>query len=120
VEIIKDELNVKDVLFKSGDGLLQVKLDATVTPSLKREGMAREVIRVVQNARKKAGLNVDDRIDLSLSTTDKSLRQAVEEHKDSIASETLSAKLTFDRTFEYEETTSVDSASLTVSLQARK
>jgi isoleucyl-tRNA synthetase len=82
-EILKEELNVKEV--KIGD----MALDLTVTPELKREGLMREVIRFVQNARKDAGLNVDDRISLSLTTQDSDLQKAIEEHLEEIKSETL-------------------------------
>ena len=49
----------------------------------------REVIRQVQNARKTTGLNVDDRIELVLSTKDTELEKAINEYKAEIAKETL-------------------------------
>lgn len=113
VEIIIEELNVKEVVGTS-DG---VKLDLEMTPKLKREGMMREVIRFVQSERKKAGLNVDDRIRLGLSTTDEELRKAIDEHKDTIASETLANELVFQETLKHEASVAVDGASLTVSLE---
>ncbi len=61
-QIIADEVNVKEV--KHGDKL---SLDKTLTPELREEGHAREIIRAVQAARKHAGLRQDDRIKLSLS-----------------------------------------------------
>jgi len=113
VPVILEELNVKELK----DGGDQVVLDLRVTPALKREGMMREVIRNVQNARKQAGLNVDDRIELSLSTTDDELRKAIEEHGDTIAAETLATSLVFDETLAFEVVCTVDAAPLTVSLQ---
>jgi isoleucyl-tRNA synthetase len=81
--ILQEELNVKSV--KTG----KFKLDLDITPELRREGMMREVIRQVQNARKTTGLNVDDRIELVLSTKDTELEKAINEYKAEIAKETL-------------------------------
>jgi isoleucyl-tRNA synthetase len=83
-EVLKEEVNVKDV--QPGKVL---ELDLTVTPALAQEGMMREVIRNVQSARKKASLNVDDRIELSLGTDDKLLKEAIEKHEATIGAETL-------------------------------
>jgi isoleucyl-tRNA synthetase len=85
-EILTEELNVKEV--KIGD----MALDLNVTPELKREGLMREVVRYVQNARKDAGLNVDDRIELALTTQDTDLQKSIEEHLEEIKSETLAEK----------------------------
>lgn len=82
--ILLDELNIKAV--KAGK---EVAIDEKITPELKREGLMREVIRHVQSARKAAGLNVDDRIALSLVTTDPQLQRALKEHDEVIKAETL-------------------------------
>ncbi len=73
-----------------GDGV--VVLDTTVSPELAAEGLANDVIRVVQQARREAGLDVTDRIDLILEATPETTR-AVQAHQDFIAAETLATSL---------------------------
>ncbi len=74
------------------DGGTQVLIDARLTDALKREGMARDVIRQVQDLRKTAGLQMEDRIELHLGTESDALRKAIEEHRDYIAAETLTVR----------------------------
>ena len=62
-EIMKDEMNVKAI--EKGPVII---FDERITPELKREGQSRELIRAIQDLRKKSGLNPDDVITLSLST----------------------------------------------------
>ena len=66
-----------------------VGLDITITPELRREGLAREVIRLVQEARKNDGLDVTDRISLRWSASDPDLVAALSEHARLIAGEVL-------------------------------
>ena len=130
--IIAEELNVKNVINSpvaagygvSGlvEGLVflpfggsSIALNKTITPELKREGLMREVIRHVQSARKKAGLQVDDRIMLHLATNDEQLRQALTEYADTIASETL-ATMKQPSDVLYQTTATVDGAELQISL----
>ena len=99
VDIARDELNVKSVEAVTGSELdipevstqPSVVYDLNITPELKREGLMREIVRHVQSARKKAGLQVDDRIILQLTTNDDQLRQAINEHRATIAAETLAS-----------------------------
>ncbi|MFA6306697.1 MAG: isoleucine--tRNA ligase [Patescibacteria group bacterium] len=65
VELIKDELNVKNVVSEYGDGNIEVKIDTTLTPELKLEGLKREIVRMVNSMRKNAGLTIKDKIVLS-------------------------------------------------------
>jgi isoleucyl-tRNA synthetase len=71
-----------------------VVLNTAVTPELAAEGLARDLIRVVQQARRDAGLDVSDRIALVVSASD-GVRQAVETHRDFVAGETLATEVTF-------------------------
>ena len=101
VDIARDELNVKTVEVFTGSELdspeasaqPSVVYDLTITPELKREGLMREIIRHVQSARKKAGLQVDDRIELGITSSDTEITQAVDMFADTIKSETLAVKL---------------------------
>jgi isoleucyl-tRNA synthetase len=73
------------------DRKTQVSLDARITPELAREGLAREVVRHVQNCRKDAGLEMEDRIVLNLGAEGR-LAEAIQAHRDYIAAETLVAQ----------------------------
>ena len=63
----------------------QASLDTRVTPDLRAEGLAREVVRFVQDARKEAGLDVADKIALKLDAADAELTAAIETHRATIA-----------------------------------
>ena len=152
-QIMAEELNVKEIRWvehvdeyladdDATEGVVKpeswVEIDKTITPELKREGLMREVIRHVQSARKKAGLQVDDRIVLHLavgaepasasqpatsgqaqpaSDAAAQLRQALAEHADTIASETL-ATMAPEQPGDalYHTTAMVDGAELQMSL----
>lgn len=102
-DIIAEELNVKEVEWTESDGVV---LDATLTTDLKDEGAARDIIRAVQSARKKAGFNVEDRIELSFMTDSAPLKRAFTTYKDLIFAETLTlAEL--KASAEYEEQVSL-------------
>ncbi len=137
-QIMKEELNVKEVkhVYDVKGKIFGVEIDKTITPELKREGLMREVIRHVQSARKKAGLQVDDRIVLHLAVGAEptsqpaapsqaqpaddaaaQLRQALAEHADTIASETLATTAPqHPADALYHTTAMVDGAELQVSL----
>jgi isoleucyl-tRNA synthetase len=71
------------------DGGETVALEVTITPELRREGLAREVVRLIQDERKNAGLDVSDRISLWWDTADAELGAALTEHGQMIAGEVL-------------------------------
>ena len=97
IDIAKDELNVKSVETvtdsESEPAQPSVVYDLAITPELKREGLMREIVRHVQSARKQAGLQIDDRIVLSISSDDSEISQAVDAFADVIKAETLAVEL---------------------------
>ena len=138
-DMIKEELNVKEikpiegkienpvengyhiilttewnVAVRLSQTQLLMRLNKTIIPELKREGLMREVIRHVQSARKKADLQVDDRITLQLTTHDEQLRQAIDEYAEVIAAETLA---TFGQSDAYSTTVAIEGAELQITLQ---
>ena len=89
VELTQDVLEGWGV---ASDGGVTVALDLELTPELRREGIARELVRLVQEARRTAGLDVADRIVLGVATSGPVL-EALREHADAIGGETLAVEL---------------------------
>ena len=98
-----------------------VVLDTEVSPELAREGLARDIMRAVQQARRDAGLHVSDRIELNIKTTG-DVAEAIAEHCDYIASQTLTSKFTHgndesDTAEMYETTVSIEDTSVKLRLR---
>jgi len=96
-----------------------VALKVDLDQELLREGAAREVVHAIQIARKGAGLQVEDRIELTLFGDD-ALLEAVREHADYVSGETLAASLTFDGTRaegQHTETARIDGSELGIALR---
>ncbi|WP_432251983.1 isoleucine--tRNA ligase [Streptomyces sp. HNM1019] len=73
----------------ASDAGATVALDLEITPELRRAGLARDVIRLIQEARKNSGLDVADRIALRWQSADEELRRALADHAELIADEVL-------------------------------
>lgn len=89
----------KDGLKVLNEGTLTVGLDSKITDELKKEGYVRDLVRGIQNLRKESGLNVTDRICLSVSGDD-NLKASYEMFKDFIDSETLASSSEFAASLE--------------------
>lgn len=95
LEIIKDELNVKEVVSDQKLEAGTVVLDTEITPALLDEGIIREFMRAIQDRRKETGYNPEDRPTLALSTDETGLRLATE-YKSEIMKKTGLADLVID------------------------
>ena len=105
-QIIMEEVNVKSV--EHGEALV---LDKTLTPELLEEGKIRELIRFVQAARKKAELNVDDRIKLMVSM------EVPEAYREMLMNEVLAEELVHEGNFAYDEIVKVQGENVVISLE---
>lgn len=79
----------------TSEGRITVALDITLTDELKSEGIARELINRIQNFRKESGLEVMDRIKLTIDANDV-VKSAIESNKDYICNEVLALEIGFD------------------------
>lgn len=114
-DILAEELNVKEVEF----GTKELHLDTTLTDELKAEGVMRDLVRHIQNLRKTAGLNVDDRIVLHVRSADELVKKAVTDFEAVIKQETLAVELAEDAQ-EYSAEAKVDGMAVVVSLTKAK
>ena len=106
VEIVKDEVNVKEI--ERGE---EAWIDKEISEELAMEGFVRELVRAVQSARKKAGLQVDDRIKLSVSC------EVPEEWLGVLKNEVLAEGVARDENYEYDEIAKVSGQNVTISLE---
>ena len=79
----------------TNEGTLTVALDLTVTDELRKEGMAREVVKRIQTYRKEQGFEITDHINITLEDNAE-VRDAVEAHRDFILTQVLCDNLTFE------------------------
>jgi isoleucyl-tRNA synthetase len=96
IEIGDVEITTEDIpgMLVATEGSLTVALDITLTDELVAEGIAREMVNRIQNIRKNSGLEVTDRITLEI-TAEAFVKDAIEQHKDYINSETLCNAIAF-------------------------
>jgi isoleucyl-tRNA synthetase len=87
--------DVRSGLGVASEGGVTVALELEITPELRREGLARELVRMIQDARKEAGLQVTDRIVLGVETSGEPAA-ALAAHGEEIAAETLAAGVVTD------------------------
>ena len=99
----------------ANEGKLTVALDVTVTEELRREGIARELVNRIQNIRKSSGLEITDKIKITLSKNQQT-DDAVNEYKDYICNQVLGTSLTLTDEVENGTELNFDNFSLYVSV----
>jgi isoleucyl-tRNA synthetase len=91
--LIKDELNVKNIICKEGEGDISVELDTNMTPELIAEGMKRELVRFINAERKNANLTIADRITLQIATESEAVKNAVKLFETDLKKDVLAEKI---------------------------
>jgi isoleucyl-tRNA synthetase len=77
IEVIKSEVNIKKVSFEKGTGEMSVALDVNLTDELKAEGEARDIVRMIQQERKKLGTSLDEKINVVLTGWPKEFEEEI-------------------------------------------
>ena len=112
--ILMEELNVKSVEF----GGESVEFDFELTPELRAEGLMREIIRHIQTARKKADLNVDDRIELNFTSENAEVLDAFKKFEQEISKEVLATKVEISKDeLDFTQTVKVEGSEAKISLK---
>ncbi|MCA1741257.1 MAG: DUF5915 domain-containing protein, partial [Bacteroidales bacterium] len=116
VEIISEDIPGWLV---ANEGNLTVALDVTITGELRNEGIAREFINRIQNIRKESGFEVMDKIDVAIEDLTE-IREAIEIHRNYIASQTLAQSIELAGTDTINGENSVEIDDLSVKIRVRK
>jgi isoleucyl-tRNA synthetase len=106
-------IKVKEGYYSASEDNLYVILNAELTPTLLKEGLAREVVRTVQALRKELDLNITDNIEIDYNGT-KELIDAIEEFEDYIKGETLATIIKLDKEIEITLTLNDESAGIII------
>lgn len=94
IEIMKDELNIKEIVVDATVAKDEVVLETEITPELRAEGSVRELMRALQDMRKAAGLTPSDTITLTVETNDEG-KKLLEQFADDIKKTVLAEQITF-------------------------
>ncbi len=95
LDLIADEVNVKEVACKFGEGNLTVELDIKISDELAAEGLRRELVRAINGLRKKAGLSINDKVNIFIANVDSDLFKAmVALYNSEILQETIGQQIT--------------------------
>ena len=95
----------------------EIAFDFELTDKLRAEGLSREIIRHIQASRKKAGLNVDDRILLNLQTESDELKTAYNKFVQEICRETLAKEGEQNENYDFSQSVKIEGFEMEISLK---
>jgi isoleucyl-tRNA synthetase len=93
VDLLKDELNLTAIKFIKSEDNIEVELDTVITPELKKEGIKRELIRLINNLRKDNNLSISDTAHVSVIGASEEINEVIKERGIEIMKDTLSQPL---------------------------
>lgn len=89
MELVKDEVNVKNIETIAGKGELKIELDTEITPKLRQEGIKRELVRFVNGLRKKSGLTINDRVEIFFKSENREIEEVIKKYREDLLKDTL-------------------------------
>jgi len=98
-------------------GAIQIALDTRLTDELRKEGLARDVVRHIQQLRKDSGLEISDRIGVTYDTGDQELLEAIETWREYIMGEIQADRLDLGPAGETGQTVRVGASDLTMAVR---
>ncbi|NCD00882.1 isoleucine--tRNA ligase [bacterium] len=94
-ELIKDELNIKEVILKKKEDLknMEVELDINLSRELVLEGMKRELVRLINNLRKEGSLTISDKAEIYIGTKSKDVKETIDKYLEELKIEVLAEEI---------------------------
>jgi len=123
LELIKDEVNVKEVVFDENLKGGEIKLDTKITKELKAEGLAREIVRSLQEMRKDAVLSRKDTISVAWNSGEKIIKDLFADFEEYLKAESLAKEISaFDKKEKYllEKTIELEGGKLKLAIKLKK
>jgi isoleucyl-tRNA synthetase len=94
LDLIKDELNIQQVIWEDGElDYPEIALNTTITPELKKEGIKRELVRLINNLRKDLNLTLSDVATVLVIGADELISETLLEKNDEIKKDTLNSSI---------------------------
>ena len=92
IELIKDEVNIKNVKFNGTSDKILVELNTELTPELKQEGLKREFVRTINALRKKMGLTIQNKVEVYYFAENE-IKDMIKKYQIEILKDTLSLSI---------------------------
>jgi len=120
VDLIKDEVNVKEVIFEGNEEELKVELNTELTDELKQDGIKRELVRFINALRKQANLTIKDTINIYYKTEDKDIKEVIKKTEKDLLKDTLAKEIRDEESDKVDLNTEVNVNGIKVWLGIRK